>query len=164
MKIGNSTNFIKQQIINNQTQLRIDEIDDLEEISTVDILCNEIKFPLENRIRAIDGGEVVINVKYNPNTKYDFFYHKYCNCDGSFVFAFDLMEEIINLVALGRTVPISMMPEEFEFSPSKYTINFTIGNFVSLTKEVPSANIDKPWATCQFNILLPIKIDFIENK
>lgn len=110
------------------------------------------------------GGKPYFNViiKCDSDADFEYFTMQRCNCDGTFVFFQNLMDECINKMIHLKTCNVN---KEIPKDLTGYSIIYTVGDFV-LAEEFGDefATKEKPWIQCRFTAMLPIKFDVVRNE
>lgn len=169
-----SLKFVKERIAsgqcngleNNKYEYMIEQ--DIRELFTV-VSCTkdgtilaDIPY-LKADVPYLKGDKPYFNViiKRDPDADFEYFTMQRCNCDGTFVFFQDLMDECIDKMIHLKTCNVN---KEIPKDLTGYSIIYTVGDFV-LAEEFGDefATKEKPWMKSRFTAMLPIKFDVIRN-
>lgn len=172
--MGKSLEFVKERIAsdqcngmeNNKYESMIEQ--DIRELFTV-VTCTkngtilaDIPY-LRADVPYLKGDKPYFNViiKRDPDADFEYFTMQRCNCDGTFVFFQDLMDECIDKMIHLKTCNVN---KEIPKDLTGHSIIYTVGDFV-LAEEFGDefATKEKPWMKSRFTAMLPIKFDVIRN-
>ena len=100
-------------------------------------------------------------IKRDPDADFEYFTMQRCNCDGTFIFFQDLMNECINKMLNLKTCNVN---KEIPKDLTGYSIVYTVGDFV-LAEEFCNefSTKEKPWMKSRFTAMLPIKFDVAKS-
>ena len=149
-------NRIKTGYVNNMTE---EEFSNMQVVKFTDVCA---KFNHHNILENKETGEVYIDMKYDPDAKFDYFTLETCYCDGTFMFMGELIDKIINKICSLQTYYSPAIEEEIDLS--KYHVHYIVGDFVANTYYIESPDLEKPWMKDKFTVMLPIKFEVEEVK
>lgn len=115
-----------------------------------------------------ESGIIYVDLTYDPNVDFDYFCTQSCYCDGTLMFMYELMLNIIEKIQELKTSlssTVEKYPEGIDFE--KHRIHYIVGDFVTNSYIVDeSPDPEKPWMRDHFTVMLPIKfeIEEIENE
>ena len=165
--MGKSLEFVKERIASGQCNGM--ENNKYESMVEQDIreLFNVVNYTKNGTILAdvsyLKGDKPYFNViiKRDPSADFEYFTIQRCNCDGTFVFFQDLMNECINKMLNLKTCNVN---KEIPKNLTGYSIVYTVGDFV-LAEEFSDefATKEKPWMESRFTAMLPIKFDVVKR-
>lgn len=170
--MGKSLEFVKQRIATGECNgMENNEWKRLNEVPFMDIYNFDIK---EKRILPyaceygykIDNKDKIftITLNYDPETEFQYFSTNQCVCDGTLMFEIYNMIDIIAKIFKFETYYSPSLPDDFEKYPWRYDLVYTVGDFVDgMEINDKFAPEDKPWMTCRFTAMLPIKMEFVRN-
>ena len=166
--MSKSLEFVKERIAsgqcngmeNNKYESMSEQ--DIRELFTV-IDCTKDGTILAD-VSYLKGDKPYFNViiKRDPDADFEYFTMQRCNCDGTFVFFQDLMNECVNKMLNLKTCNVN---KEIPKDLTGYSVIYTVGDFV-LAEEFGDefATKEKPWMQSRFTAMLPIKFDVVRNE
>ena len=170
--MGKSLEFAKQRIatgecngMENNKWERLNEVHfmdvynfDTEEKRSLPYTC-EYKYIVDNEDKIF-----TITLNYDPEAEFQYFSTSQCICDGTLMFEINNMIDIIAKIFKCETYYSPSLPNDFEEYPWRYDLVYTVGDFVTgMEIDNKFAPKDKPWMTCRFTEMLPIKMEFVWN-
>ena len=175
--MGKSLDFAKKRIATGECNgMENNNYDTMFECNSLEIINNMYgsflwkddvcKYTLDIQENEQEG-EIEITIKYDPDAEFEYFTMERCVNDGTLYFFEDLFFNIINKIYgyQGLTYNVEKVPSDFLDNPFNYNLKYTIGNFVCGTENSYSfATEDKPWMTCRFTAMLPIKMEFVRKQ
>jgi len=112
-----------------------------------------------------DDKEMNVTIVYNPDADFEYFSSDVCIHDGTLLFLFESIEDLIYKVLEAETYNASTAPTAFVNNPWAYDVEYTVGDFVINTQyDSKFAPADKPWMMEKQIVCLPIAIKYIEKK
>lgn len=164
-----SLDYIKQRIREGTTNLSDCDYESMVEVNTVDI------FEKMYNSRGLEAGIIVgtkdnevANIKYNPDADFNYFTMSRNTNDGTLMFDFETMQDVLCKVLSCRTyntAVLSEIPNDEEYF-KEHHFEYTVGDIV-LCQEYDDNKFstdEKPWLTRRTTALLPIKFQVVENK
>lgn len=173
--MGNSLDFIKNRISSGVTfGMDLANFEGATEFSFesfISTLPQEFKNYYSNgEIKTIlygtqgeKRGSMSVVIKYSPSETFEYFTLKECVCDGTFLFASQLMEEILNSLLGVQAYNSKTIPEEALIDVWGYNVIYTIGDFVFNIENGDFGTEDKPWLHSRFTMMLPLKCEWIKK-
>lgn len=174
--MGKSLNFVKKRILTGECNgMENNNWVYLKEVSFLDIWNSEYINLKDHSLPKIfnyrfenDNNKehtMDMTLEYNDNADFQYFSTERCICDGTMLFEIENMLHVINKIINLKTYCTDVIfPNDFEDSPWKYNLKYTVGNFViGMEKDDKFSTKDKPWMTCRFTAMLPIKMEFVRN-
>ena len=175
--MGKSLDFIKHRIATGQCNgMENNEWKRLDEIPFTDVWYNMlfnkdkpnyISLPayFDVYLDCDKTKKIVIIIQYDSKSEFQYFITKQCICDSTLLFEIQNMQNIINKIINLETYYSPILPDDFEQYPWKYDLIYTVGDFVSgMEIDNKFAPEDKPWMTCRFTSMLPVKMEFVRKE
>jgi hypothetical protein len=164
-----SLDYIKQRIKEGTTDLSDCDYETMVEVNTVDIFEKMYESRgLETGITVGTKDNEVANIYYNPNAEFNYFTMSRNVNDGTLIFDFETMQDVLCKVLSCSTYNKAVLPEipNDEEYFNKHYFQYTVGDIV-LCQEYDSNKFstnEKSWFTRRTTALLPIKFEVLENK
>jgi len=163
-----SLKYIKQRIAEGNTNLSKCNYESMTEFSPVDIFEKMYGTrSLENGIAIGSKDNKIADIYYDTNTEFNYFsMSRNCN-DGTLIFDFEAMQDVLIKVLSCSTynkAVLAEVPNDREYIDTHH-YKYTIGNIV-LCQEYGDefGTKEKPWMKRRTTALLPIKFEVVENK
>lgn len=115
-----------------------------------------------------DNKKVLADLIYAPDAEFNYFITETCVCDGTLIFIYELIGNILKLIMSLRTSHRLIFEKEFsqkEFDNGNCIIHYEVGDFVINSQIIESPDKSKPWLTNDITVMLPVKysIEKIKN-
>lgn len=110
-------------------------------------------------------GDILADLSYSPNAKFNYFITESCICDGTLAFMYELIDGILQKIKRLQTcyTPAFNEIKQEEFNNGNYVIHYEVGDFVINAHIVEPPYKDKLWMCDRFTVMLPVKFT-IEKK
>ena len=108
-------------------------------------------------------GRRKIFVQYNPLAKFEYFSSDCCTHDGTLLFEFETINNILKSIMSSTTYNKATVPNDYEENFWKYDINYIIGDIIVNTMHGDFGTPEKPWLHSKTTTIIPIAIKYIRN-
>ena len=162
-----SLEYVKQRIAEGNTGLSNCSYKSMTEFYTVDIFEKMYKSrTLETGITVGNSDHQIANIYYDPEADFNYFSMSRNTNDGTLMFDFEAMKDVLHKVLSCQTYNksiLSEVPNNEEFFNTHH-FKYTVGDIV-LCQEYGDefGTEEKPWMKRRTTALLPIKFEVVQN-
>ena len=153
--MNKSLEYIKKRIVEGScNNITIEEFSNMSWLSSKFAIKSDTETDI---IATTQDGDIIADLKYNPDAEFNYFTTETCVCDGTLAFVKELIDKIMYKIRTLNTYYAPMFENIPEDKLDEYKMSYEIGDFVINSYIIEPPDKTKLWLCDKFTVMLPIK-------